>query len=230
MIVLASTLTWKLTSVGNAQTRPAAPRAVNTATAKPVPPPLPANPISLEGAVLMGSTNAKLVVIEYSDVQCPYCGAFVRETLPAFDREFVKTGKVLLAFRNFPLEQLHPFAKSAALAIECAGQQNKAWLMHDKLFANPKALNNDTIAAGALAVGIAGKPFSSCMGSAQASARVSEDVASGRELGVTGTPTFFVGSKLPDGSVKLLERFVGAVPISQWQASLTKWSAEAGTK
>ena len=228
MTVLTVTLTWKLMSVRTVE--PNVVRPATTKSSKPAPAPMPKQPVSLDGAILIGNADAKIAVIEYSDVQCPYCGAFARDVFPDFEQQFIETGKVILAFRHFPLEQLHPLAKGGASAIECAAQQNKAWPMHDRLFADQRRLDGKAILATAGSLGPEDKRFASCMSSTKVSAKIAADIATGRVLGVTGTPTFFLGTRQPDGTVRLVERVVGAAPISQWQLLVNKWSAESGSK
>jgi len=87
-----------------------------------------------------GSDTAVLTLVEFSDYQCPFCGLYVRETSSQIRRDYVETGKLKYVFRNFPLEAIHGDAFKAAEAAHCAGEQGKYWEMHDRLFANQRAL------------------------------------------------------------------------------------------
>lgn len=222
ILVLSTTLAWYLVRNGTGPPRVAGvlPRASKGVRRSP--PPLPQEPVSLDGAILMGSKEAKLVVVAYSDVQCPFCGTFARETLPVLQQKFVTPGKMLFALRQFPLVQLHPAARQAALAIECSEKQGRAWPMHDRLFAQPQVIDTSSIARIATELGLNIGVFDICM-KGSAGAQVDADVASGQALGVTGTPTFFIGALQPDHRVKLVERVPGAVPMSQWERSLNEW-------
>jgi hypothetical protein len=102
---------------------------------------VPTAPQSLEGAALKGDPKAPVVIIEYSDYQCPFCAKSERETLPELDQKYIGTGQVQLAFRHHPLSRLHPFATQAAEAAVCAGRLGKFWEMHAALFADPKQLD-----------------------------------------------------------------------------------------
>lgn len=95
---------------------------------------VPQEPVSLQGAWLEGARNAPVVVIQYSDFECPYCRQFANGTLLDLRRTYVKRGDVLLAFRHLPLRAIHPLAYPAARAAECAGRQGRFWEMHDWLF------------------------------------------------------------------------------------------------
>ena len=200
LIVLAWMLIWRLARLDNTKSAPLTTRPV-AKSAKPSPLPLPSGAVAIEGALLFGSPKAPLVVIEYSDIQCPYCGVFARDILPSFEAEYMKTGKAQIAFRNFPLAQIHPFARQAALAIKCADAQGGAWQMHQRLFADQKALDGKSLLASASAVGLVPSAFTSCMSAAATAVALTADVDSGRQLGVTGTPTFFIGRRESDGRV-----------------------------
>ena len=88
-------------------------------------PPLEDVYVSTVGAQSTGDAKAKVVLVEFSDYQCPFCGRYANETYSKIADDYVKTGKVKYVLRNFPLEQLHPNAEKAAEAAECAGDQGK---------------------------------------------------------------------------------------------------------
>jgi protein-disulfide isomerase len=224
IIVVCATLTWVLLTTP----RQAQPSSVAQAGAPTRPPsqpvpalPLPKEPISLQGAALLGNANAKVAIIEYSDFQCPYCSAFVRDTLPAIQERYMAPGKVMLAFRHLPLQQLHPFALKAGEAAECAGRQGKFWKMHDILFKNQRQLNDESFERFANDIGLLAGPFGTCL-AGEASDRVKQDAASATALAVSGTPTFFVGVVERDGRVKVTQRLTGALPPKQFEVVLDK--------
>jgi protein-disulfide isomerase len=180
--------------------------------------PLPDEPISLRGAQLQGSRTAPVAMIEYSDFQCPYCGRFARDTLPGLERSYVQPGKVLFAFREFPLESIHPFALAAATAAECAGEQGQFWKMHDLNFADQAHLDDDALRAHAKTGGLNAEQFDRCRKGA--ADKVQADEKAGTALSISGTPTFFFGRLEPDGRVKIVTRLSGALPIAQFSATL----------
>jgi protein-disulfide isomerase len=108
IIAVPSAVAWSVVT-----TRHDAGRPGQAATAGRQQPSPPKEPISVAGASTEGSSNAHFAIIEYSDFQCPFCAAFVRDTLPSLREQYVKPGKLLLAFRHLPLP-MHPFAKKAA--------------------------------------------------------------------------------------------------------------------
>ena len=182
-----------------------------------VEPALPAEPVSIEGAVLRGSDKARVVLIEYSDFECPYCAKYARETHPEISRQYVDSGKVLLAFRHLPLST-HANSQKAAEAAECAGLQGRFWQMHDLLFRNVEELGDAYWRryAGALALDL--EKFDGCL-AGDMSAKVRADVETAKTVGVSGTPTFLLGTRLEDGTVRITQRLRGAQSVKSFQAA-----------
>ena len=164
--------------------------------------------INIDGAPFLGQKNAKVTLVEFSDYQCPFCGRNFQQTFPQIVSEYVKTGKVKYVFREFPLEQIHPFAFKASEAAGCGGEQGKYWEMHDKLFANQTALAADDLAAHAKAVGLDAAKFKECMGSGRQAAKIRNDQSEGQKIGVSGTPGFFVGLTQPKESTVKAVKFI----------------------
>jgi protein-disulfide isomerase len=189
-------------------------------TARKPEPPLPTSPIVLSGAQISGKTSAKVGLVVYSDFQCPFCGKFARETLPALERQYVSTGKVLLAFRHFPLPN-HQFAQKAAEAATCAGRQGKFWQFHDQLFGNQQKLDAPSLQEDARSLGLNFDDFANCLGG-QVTTMVQADKSTAEPLGIVGTPTFFVGRLLNDGRLQVAERLTGALPVSEFQGVLDR--------
>jgi len=200
---------------GLLQQRPPAP-----APAQATPPALPPEPLTITGAPSKGSASAKLVLVEFSDFQCPFCARYVRETYGQLDRDYVATGKVRYVFRHYPLERLHPNAFKAALATVCASRQDKFWPLHDRLFANQQALGDVDLLNHAKAVGIDGSAFQKCVVEPGVTAQVRRDLDEGARAGVTGTPAFFIGVAQKDGRVKVLKKVSGAVPYTAFKSTL----------
>jgi predicted DsbA family dithiol-disulfide isomerase len=149
------------------------------------------------------------------------CGKFARETLPALEKQYVDTGKVRLAFRQFPLP-IHQFAEKAAEAAECAGREGKFWPFHDLLFAQQDSLDVASLQDRAKRVGLESGTFAKCL-DGETAAIVQADKSGGEPLGVSGTPTFLVGPILADGTVHVSQRFSGALPLAQFQAALDRF-------
>jgi protein-disulfide isomerase len=135
-----------------------------------------------------GAADAPVTVVEFGDYQCPYCGR-LHPVLQRLLEE--RAGTVRLVFRNFPLFQLHPYALTAALAVEATAPSGLFWPMHDLVFANQKRLADADLRGYAESLGV---PGDDVVGErAQAfKARVKQDYHDGIDLGVQGTPTLFL--------------------------------------
>jgi protein-disulfide isomerase len=173
--------------------------------------------IGVAGAPAEGRLNAELTVVEFSDFQCPFCGRYARETWPNIRRQYVDTGRVRYVFRNLPLG-MHPLAESAAESGLCANLQGKFWEFHQRLFANQQTLKQDTFAETAHALGLDDRAFAACL-SGDISRRVAEDKAEASRLGVTATPSFFIGTTATNGDVKILRKIAGALPLDTFASA-----------
>ncbi|MEM3126612.1 MAG: DsbA family protein [Candidatus Woesearchaeota archaeon] len=146
-----------------------------------------------------GDKNAKVTIVEFSDYQCPYCARFYSQTLPQIEENYIKSGKVKFVYRDYPLP-FHQFAQKASEAAECAGDQEKYWEMHNKIFDNQQQLNIENLKYWAKELGLDGKEFDSCLDSGKYVSEVKEDIANGSAVGVTGTPTFIINGEIVSGA------------------------------
>ena len=151
----------------------------------------------------LGSPNAPVVLVEFSDFQCPFCRKFWSDSLPQIKEKYIKTGKVRFVYRDFPLSNIHPGAEPAAQAAECAEDQGKFWEMHDKIFGEQEKLGQGTInfeigdiKRWAREIGLDGAALDTCLDSEKYKAEVAKDYSDGASLGVSGTPHVFVNGKL----------------------------------
>jgi protein-disulfide isomerase len=177
--------------------------------------------ISVDGDPFKGDKNAKITLVEFSEFQCPFCGRHVRETYPQLDKEYIQTGKVKYVFRDLPLESIHKNAFKAAEAAHCAGEQNKYWEMHDRLFANQNSLEPAMLTAHAQAVGVDTTKFQACLDSGKFAAAIRKDIAEANKYGITGTPTSVIGLTQPgDPKIKVLKVIRGAQNIAAFKEAL----------
>ena len=157
--------------------------------------------VSTQGAPSLGSSTAKVVVVEYSDFQCPYCGKFARETFPAIEERYITSGKVRYVFRHFPLDEAHPKAFKAAEAAECANQQGKFWEMHARLFAQGGDFDRPTLRAHAEELGLDVPRFLDELDTGTHAARRARDRRAATALGITGLPAMFINGLYVAGFV-----------------------------
>lgn len=165
-----------------------------------------------KGTYTKGNPNAKVVLVEFSDFQCPACLA-VKPTLDAILAKY--SDKMLFAYRHFPLDQ-HPFSHKAAQAAEAAGAQGKFWEMYDVLFANQLKFSDTLFSELAKQLSLDMTKFEADMKSTDLTNRVGVDQADGTRFGVNSTPSFFLnGKKLElssfDDLTKAVDEAVAAV-------------------
>jgi len=158
--------------------------------------------VSVAGHPIKGKKDAPVTLVEFSDYQCPFCGRFFGSTLPALKAEYIETGKVRYAFRDFPLDRIHPNARKAAEAAHCAGDQGKYWEMHDLLFQNQQALEVDKLKTYASRLDLDSAAFATCVDTEKYKATVQKNLEDGVAAGVRGTPSFFVGKTRPNGTIQ----------------------------
>jgi Na+/H+ antiporter NhaA len=141
---------------------------------------------------IRGPDDALVTLVEYGDFECPYCGraeGAIRELLASFDDE------VRYVWRHLPLNDVHPHAQLAAEAAEAAGAQGRFWEMHDTLLRHQGALSTNHLTTYAKELGLNGERLLEDLRQRRYEPRVSDDVASADESGVSGTPTFFVNGR-----------------------------------
>ena len=188
--------------------------------------PSPPERISIADRPSRGNETARVVVVEFSDYQCPYCALFFRQTLPQVDQDYIKTGKIKYVFNNVPLDQIHPAAFKAAEAAECASDQGKFWEMHDKIFANQRNMSPGDLTAHAKAIGLDLTQFTQCLDGGKNTASVRAGLALAENLGVDGTPTFVIAladARNPkDKNLKVLSIISGAQPFTVFKSALDK--------
>lgn len=151
-------------------------------------------PVFVNDDPVKGSPDAPVTIIEFSDFSCPYCASFLNMTGPLLN-EYIENGTVRFVFKDFPLTQIHPKAAQVAKAAGCADEQGLFWEYHDVVYAN---IQNQEIAhlhGYAQQVGLDMQAYGECFASDRRFAEIEDDLQTGRGLGVTGTPTFFVNGK-----------------------------------
>jgi protein-disulfide isomerase len=189
--------------------------------------PVPTAPVSIADANLVGNLGAKVVMIEYSDFECPYCGRFAREVLPQFEQQFVTPGVVVLAFKELPLQSLHPYALRAAEAAECAAQGGKFKQMHDALFGDQQDLDEAGLFRRAVRLDLPIPTFSACLDSVGRQ-QVLADLSEAESLGINQTPTFFIGRAVGHDVVRPQVRLNGVQSLSAIASAIKSVVNSAG--
>ena len=212
---------WKGGSLAGGPNAAAAPTVPSAPTdpGEPYPPAVLTTEVDDGRDHILGNKNAKVTIVEYSDFECPFCQRHlptVKQAVSDFPND------VRLVYRHYPLTAIHPNAQKAAEASECVaklGGNDAFWKMHDNLFAaQATGLGTDAFVKAAKDAGVNEAAFKSCLDSGEMAGRVNEDVASGNDSGVQGTPATYVNGQGVDG---------GAVPYTVLKAALEAAGAKS---
>ena len=157
-----------------------------------------------------GSADARVVMVEFSDFQCVYCGKFWHETFPKIEDRYIRTGKVRFVYRHMALQG--KASVLAAQAASCAHDQDKFWEYHDTLFGKgtPLAFTSARLKRYATDLRLDEKSFAACLDSGKHARRVEAETILGHALGATGTPAFLMNGQL----------VMGAYPFETFQQAL----------
>ena len=168
----------------------------------------------------LGKVDAPVVMLAYSEFQCPFCGKFARDTEPTLIKRYVKNGTLRIEWRDFPY--LGPESTTAAVAGRAAAAQDSFWAFHDRMYAkqlppNSGKLDEDYLAGVAEKLGLDVAKFRADMKSKAAKRAVAADFAQGQAIGVTGTPAFVING-VP---------IIGAQPTEVFEKAIEQAAAEA---
>lgn len=169
---------------------------------------------------LIGNPHAKIIIVEYSDLECPYCKVF-HTTMNTIMSEYGADGKVAWVYRHFPIAQLHPKAHKEAEATECAnklGGNVKFWEYANKIFSitpSNNGLNESELSKTAKDIGLDLKAFNECLASGEMKGIVDQNILSGTKVRVQGTPHSLI---LVDK--KVVGTIDGAQPLEEVKAMI----------
>jgi protein-disulfide isomerase len=164
----------------------------------------------------MGSPNAKGVIVEFSDYECPFCARHATTVLPGLTAKFVEPGLVRYVLANNPL-QMHPNARPLAFLAMCAGEQGRYWEMHDQLFLSKPDLQGGLIEAAGKEIGLDSQNLERCVESATYDRVIKRDQELAKRLGLVGTPAFALGRIENGNRVHALKLIRGAAPFSVFE-------------
>lgn len=191
------------------------------------PAPAPDDKVSMAlppGGFSMGQANAPLVMVEYTDYQCPFCQTFHNTTFAQIKTNYIDTGKLRFVSRDFPLD-FHENARRAAGAARCAAEQGKYWEMRHVMIVNAEQLKVDNLMNYASNVSLDVPKFKTCLDSDKFRADIDKNIAEGTAAGINGTPSFVLG-RVDNGTLQGV-RLVGAMPYAQFDAKLQELLKQA---
>jgi protein-disulfide isomerase len=152
--------------------------------------------VATQGFPTMGPTTAPVTIVEFSDFECPFCGA----QFPIMKKiEADYAGRIRVVYRQMPLMNLHPHAEKAAEASLCANDQQKFWELHDAMFQDNKNLDVNQLKQKASVLKLDLQAFNACLDSSKYADAVTKDVREGARLGITGTPAMFINGRFFNG-------------------------------
>jgi protein-disulfide isomerase len=187
------------------------------------PPPAPEKVmLKLGTEYSLGRSDAPVVIVEYTDYQCPYCNRFHTGAYPEIKKNYIDTGKVRFIKRDLALD-FHPNALKAAQTARCAGDQGKYWEMHDLLSANPNSLGPNAYAKYARDIGLNADAFKTCIESDKHLADIRGSGQGAATIGITGTPSFVVGTVKGDTLDGI--KIVGAQPFTVFEKVIKDYLA-----
>lgn len=175
--------------------------------------------VSLEGEPYLGAEDAPVTIVSYEDFECPFCDRYNQNAFPKIVENYVTTGDVKYVYKHLPLTQIHPWAQPAAVAAECAEEQEPEafWVFKQGFFRNQDALSkayqadtalfDESMRIWAEQTGLDVQQFQSCYDNQETRSDIQADVEEARQLGATGTPTIFING----------QKIVGAQPYSAFE-------------
>jgi protein-disulfide isomerase len=188
---------------------PLAPGA--TGPVGPRPTPMPVNEvlqISADDPRSLGDPNAPVLMIEFTDFECPFCKRFALDTRPQIIEQYVNAGIVRLVMRDMPLNDIHPTAQLSAIAGRCAGNQGQFWPMYELLFATHQIewggapeRDREVFVQFAADLGLDTAAFTACLDDPALEAEVIAETERAGRLGINSTPSFFVNGRLIRGAL-----------------------------
>jgi protein-disulfide isomerase len=197
------------------ETRPVAP--AQPAAQAPAPVDDKVNVAFSPGGFSVGKDNAPLVLVEYTDYECPFCQRYHNDSFEKIKANFVDTGKIRYISRDFPLP-FHQNARRSATAARCAAEQGKFWELRHTMIVNASQLQADKLGGYAQQASLDVPKFQACVDSDKFKAAIDKDIAEGSSAGVNGTPSFVLG-RIENGKLQGV-RMVGAMPYAQFEAKI----------
>ena len=156
--------------------------------------------VNVFGEPFKGSPTARVAILEYSDFDCSYCAKYAAEIYPLIDHAYLKAGTVKYFFRDLPGPE-HPGAPFKAKVARCAGDQDRFWEAHDRLFRNQKPFDGPGMAQFTQDLGLDGARFQACLTSNRFIEAIQRSADGAHRMRIDGTPAFLIGTLSEDGSL-----------------------------
>jgi protein-disulfide isomerase len=176
---------------------------------------------TVDGEPVIGSDEAPVTIVEYSDYQCPNCRQFALEVMPWLKETWLRQGIVRVIYRDFAIRGEDSFR--AATAAQCAAEQGRYWSYHDALFTafsaeGASAYTTESLVALAASAGLSPERLAVCLADGSLRARVEATTNDAHQQGLEGTPTYFINGR----------QVAGAIEIADWEALFQAYAQELG--
>jgi len=171
------------------------------------------------GRPALGSKDAKITVVEFTDYQCPFCSRFATTTFDRIRQNYIDTGKIRWVVLDMPLS-FHKDAMMASQAAHCANEQGRFWEFRALLYQNQNKLQAEHLAKYARQTGLETEAFNTCLNSKRFDTVIEKDRQEAVKQQITGTPTFVIGNTTPD--VITGKRIVGAQPYRVFSSEIDR--------
>lgn len=180
--------------------------------------------MSVDDDPMIGSKDAPVTIVEFTDYECPFCKSFYTGAYVQIKKEYIDTGKAKLVVRDYPLSFHDPMATTEAIAANCAREQggdSAYFKFHDAIFekttSNGTGLSKDDLYTMSSTLGLNAANFKTCLDSEKNKSEVTADITAG---GSIGTPTFYIGKSTSDGLIKDVKQIVGAQPFATFKTTI----------
>jgi len=171
----------------------------------------------------LGSPNAPLTMVEFTDYQCFFCRQFYLNSFGELKKKFIDTGKLRYVVRDFPLS-FHADAMRAAQAAHCAGAQGQYWPMRNALISNQSNLGEAALVGYAQSLSLDVARFRTCLASDKYLAEIQHSVEGANAIDISGTPSFVLGKTTPEGVEGA--KIEGALPSADFETKIKAWLAK----
>jgi len=204
-------------------------KKIGLTSAKPQSLPKVQPKITIGDSASVGNNNAKVVLVEFTDLHCPFCKKFHDQIYPDLKKQFIDTGKLRFIGKHFPIVQLHKNAAVAAFALECAREDGDYRKAKDWLFERGKNFNKSNIEDFTRAINLDKEKFAACVASPATAAKINDDMNIARAIGINQTPSFVIGLQ-KNGQVIDWKIITGAQSVNNFGEAIAQFTELAKTK